>query len=409
MSKHILIAEDEKQARLSLSLILKGAGYRVTAVENGARALTELMTPEQNGRPVDLLLTDIKMPEMDGLALILALKSHGLDVPAVAMTGFGDKDAVVRLLRSGCKDYLEKPLSAGEILSCVAKVLSEAEKTAGDRRKRPRDNGDAARLWRDIGAYKRHLDRLSAQFDSAVGAYHELVDIAPRSFSIPFAWENRPLAELGGDFIGIESRSTTHDILIADVAGHDLGAAFHTILIKAFFEENGRQHNDGSTLFHLLNRHLLESGRNQRMITALFLRIDLDAMAAWAATAGHPPLIHLPASGGAVRCLSTGGPVLGFQEAADFSDRRIDIRPGDRLFLYTDGVTGAARLDTADGRMKRLSEDGLKHILTAHRHIDLAEMVAASWRAVLAFCDGKPDDDLLLAGLEIPEKPQSCS
>ncbi len=403
MSKHILIAEDEKQARLSLSLILKGAGYRVTAVENGARALTELMTPEQNGQPADLLLTDIKMPEMDGLALIQALKSHGLDVPAVAMTGFGDKDAVVQLLRSGCKDYLEKPLSAEEILACVEKVLSEAEKTTGDRMGSPRDNGDDSRLWRDIGAYKRHLDRLSAQFDSAVGVYHELVEIAPRSLSIPFAWKNRPLTTLGGDFIGVESRSTTHDALIADVAGHDLGASFHTVLIKAFLEENARQRNDGATLFHLINRHLLESGKNQRMITALFVRIDLDAMAGFLTTAGHPPLIHLPASSGAIARLTTQGPVLGIHETAAFDSLQFDIGPGDRLFLHTDGVTGATRLDTTDGRMEKLSESGLEKILLSHRKNDLTAMVAAAWRDVLAHCDGRPDDDMLLAGIEIPE------
>ncbi len=409
MNKHILIAEDEKQARLSLSLILKGAGYRVAAVENGAQALAELMKAAERGGPFDLLLTDIKMPEMDGVALVEAIKDRKLDVPAIAMTGFGDKAAVVQLLRSGCRDYLEKPLSPEEVLACVEKVLKDVNEGSGDREGRLPPGGDAARLSREIGAYKQRLDRLSAQFDTAVGVYHELVDIPAGSRALPFAWKNRPLAALGGDFIGIESRSNTHDVLVADVAGHDLGASFHTILIKAFFEENARRENDGATLFHLLNRHLLESGKNQRMITALFVRIDLEAMAGFLTTAGHPPLIHLPASSGAAARLTTQGPVLGIHETAAFDSLRFDIRAGDRLFLHTDGVTGAARLNTGDGRMEKLSESGLETILLSHRKEDLTAMIAAAWRDVLAHCDGKPDDDMLLAGIQIPENQDKSS
>ncbi len=393
MTKHILIADDERQARLSLSLILKGAGYRVTAVEDGARALAALHSNETAGTPIDLLLTDIKMPEMDGVTLVRAVKTEGLDVPAIAMTGFGDKEAVVQLLKSGCKDYIEKPLDADDILGCIETVLREVEKPGHG----------AFRISRDLCTYKRHLDRLSAQFDSAVGAYHELVNIPAGSFALPFAWENRPLAELGGDVIGADSRPPFHDVLVADVAGHDLGASFHTILIKAFFEENARQQNDGPTLFHLLNHHLLDSGNPQRMITALFLRIDLDAMTAQATTAGHPPLIHLPAAGDRVRCLSTDEPALGMDETADFGVCPTDLRPGDRLFLYTDGVTGAARLDTSTGQMKKLTQTGLETMLLSRRHLCLTDTVTAVWREVLAFCDAKPDDDMLLAGIEIPD------
>lgn len=401
--KHILIAEDEKQARLSLSLILKGAGYGVAAVENGAQALAELVKTAEEGGGFDLLLTDIKMPGMDGVSLVNAIKERKLDVPSIAMTGFGDKDAVVQLLKAGCKDYLEKPLSADDVLRCVEKILAETEAAVGGGLTPSPSHDDASRLRRDIGAYKRRLDGMSAQFDSAVGAYHELVDIDPESVAIPFAWQNRPLAPLGGDFIGIDSRGNTHDVIVADVAGHDLGASFHTILIKAFFEENARQENDGATLFHLLNRQLLESGKNQRMVTALFLRIDLDAMTGFATTAGHPPLIRLPASSEAVDRLSSEGPVLGIHENAAFDSRTFGLGAGDRLFLYTDGVTSATRLDAADGRMTKLAESGLETILLSHRNRGFTDMVAAAWQDVLTFCDGKPDDDMLLAGLEIPE------
>ncbi len=406
MTGHILIAEDEEYLRTFLIAILRRAGYGVTAVENGGEALRALLDPEGRDAAVDLLLTDIKMPGTDGLALVRALRAHGVDIPTVAMTGYGDKEIVVQLLKSGCRDYLEKPFTGTEILTCIERVLQEvaAESESRGTAKRPA-GAEASRLSRDIRTYKRNLDRLSAQFDSAVGVYHELVDIPDRPTGIPFAWKNRPLAELGGDFIGIESRSATHDILVADVAGHDIGASFHTVLIKAFFEENARQRNDGPTLFRLLHRHLIESGKYQRMITALFLRIDLEAGVGRLTTAGHPPLIHLRAAADRPDRRSSEGPVLGIDDEADFRSIEFRLAPGDRLFLHTDGVTGISRLDTSDWKMKKLSARGLERILMDRRDLPLSGMVSAVWREVLDFCDGKPGDDMLLAGVEIPARP----
>lgn len=407
MTKHILIAEDEEQARLFLNLILKKAGYHVTGVENGVQALEMLLLARDSENPVDLLFTDLKMPRMDGVELVRAVKEKNLGVPAIAITGFGDKDAVVQLLRNGCKDYLEKPLSAKDILDRVEKVLHETEQSISDMVDGRQSGQDPARLSRELITYKRHLDRLSAQFDSAVGAYHQLVAIPDRHVDIPFAWKNRPLDELGGDFIGIETWSTIYDVLIADVAGHDLGASFHTILIKAFFEENARRQNDGPTLFLMLNRHLLESGKNQRMITALFLRIDIDSMTAWLTTAGHPPLMQMPAGSDRILRISSEGPVMGIHETVDFKARRFDIAPGDRLFLYTDGVTSVARLNTSIGQMEKLTEKGLTTMLLNHRNQTLADMIADVWKDTLSFCNGKPEDDMLLAGVEIPKHAET--
>lgn len=404
--KHILIAEDEKRTQLSLALILKGAGYTVTTVEDGAEAFETIKESYGTENRPDLLLTDIKMPGISGLDLAGLLKKTDVSIPVVAMTGFGNKETVVRLLKSGCRDYIEKPFSGEELLECIETVFHDIEReNAGKSNGGVGFGNNETVSARDIRTYKLNLERLSEQFESAVDIYHKLVEVSPEDYDIPFAWENRPLADLGGDFIGIESGRDGYDILVADVAGHDLGSSFHTILIKAFFEENARKANDGPTLFYLLNRHLRESEKNERMITALFLRIDLKAMTGDIVTAGHPPLIHFSGGpDGERRSLSTNGMVLGIYDQVEFESLKFELDPGDRLFLYTYGVTGVSRLDTSDERMKLLSDHGLERILASHRSLPLAEMVSRAWSDVLAFCDAKPNDDMLLAGIEIPGK-----
>lgn len=401
MKKHILFVDDETHTQLSISLILKQAGYKVTTVGSGAEAL-QLLSQKQH--PFDILLTDIKMPDITGLELMNLLNKHGITIPTVAITGFGNKDIVIQLMRCGCRDYLEKPFSANDLLACLENVFRTCDAEQLRQTDTRKANDKELKLAQEIETYKLNLEKLKSQIDSAVHVYHELIHLSPNNYAIPISWKILPLMELGGDFFGIEHNDDTYDILVADVAGHDMGSSFHTILIKAFFQENANKRNDGATLFHLINKQLVESGKNERMITSVFLRIDLKCMTAEIITAGHPPAIYQKKTSNQFQIISTGAPVLGICDNVEFSPEQFPIAPGDRFFLYTDGVIGVTQLHPTTGHLKKLTVSGLESLLKNRQQDALERVISSVWDDLLDYCDQKPCDDMLLMGIEIPKR-----
>ena len=121
--KHILIADDEVQICMSLSILLRDAGYRVTAVHDGRTALAKL-SDLMKSDGTDLLLTDIRMPDMDGLELIREVKKINPSLPIFVLTAYGHKNIVAEISRLGCS-YADKPYKPEELLSDIALLMEK--------------------------------------------------------------------------------------------------------------------------------------------------------------------------------------------------------------------------------------------------------------------------------------------
>lgn len=132
MPKNIIIVEDQEMIREILNETLTMNGYTVIEAANGQIALEKIVSADEMGFPIDLLITDIKMPGMTGLELIDKLNSKNIFMPILAITGFSDKEIIIKLLRKGCKDYLEKPFSTETLLKHV-KELFDNEKSIRDK------------------------------------------------------------------------------------------------------------------------------------------------------------------------------------------------------------------------------------------------------------------------------------
>lgn len=121
--KHILVADDEQNILLSIQFILEVAGYEVDTAENGREALDKILAAGCNH--VDLLITDIQMPRLTGLELIDELKRLGIDIPVIAITGYGNKKMMEELKRKGCNDYLDKPVDDEKLIRHVAIIMEK--------------------------------------------------------------------------------------------------------------------------------------------------------------------------------------------------------------------------------------------------------------------------------------------
>jgi two-component system response regulator HydG len=116
----ILVVDDEVNARNALIELLTEEGYAVDSAADGFKALGKAaeLAP-------DLVLTDLKMPGMDGLQLLAKLHESDAELPVIVMTAFGEVETAVRAMRSGARDYLAKPVNVGELSVVVARELDQ--------------------------------------------------------------------------------------------------------------------------------------------------------------------------------------------------------------------------------------------------------------------------------------------
>src|SRR3989454_734031 len=113
----VLIADDEPGLRQSLGLLLADAGYEVAAESDGKRALERALS-----EPFDLVLCDVRMAEMDGLAFLRAYRSRGGSALVIMMSAYGGEEAALAAMKEGAYDYIPKPFRPDEVVLTLRKA-----------------------------------------------------------------------------------------------------------------------------------------------------------------------------------------------------------------------------------------------------------------------------------------------
>ncbi len=128
----ILIVDDEREVLFSLGLVLRRAGYTVLEAGHGIEALSVMAEAVRAGQGIDLVITDIRMPYMDGLELLAAMHREGFDSNVMVMTGNALDALAAQWQGKGGSRIVHKPFEAEELLREVAGALG-AEQTLADR------------------------------------------------------------------------------------------------------------------------------------------------------------------------------------------------------------------------------------------------------------------------------------
>ena len=304
--------------------------YEFTFAHNGLEAL-KLMVEQPN---FDIILSDINMPEMDGLTLLS--KINELRNPAqkcIMVSAYGDMKNIRTAMNRGAFDFATKPIDMDDLSVTIEKAIEQIEFV----KKTQQEHFQLQSLQSDLataGEIQKAI--LPCKFPP----FKELAPVLDIYASMT------PAKEIGGDFYDFfRINEDKIGFVIADVSGKGIPAALFMMIGKTLIKNHTVPGRTPGDVFTIVNRLLAESDKEGFFITAFEGVLDLSSGELLYANAGHePPFISRSGSPFAAEPIAPGFVLAGLEDTV-YKTGRIMLTPGDRLFLYTDGVSEAVRAD----------------------------------------------------------------
>ncbi|WP_439888268.1 two-component system response regulator RssB [Pseudomonas sp. MBLB4123] len=381
-SATLLIIDDDEVVRASLAAYLEDSGFNVLQATNGLQGL-EVFQREQP----DIVVCDLRMPQVDGLELIRRINALGVETPVIVVSGAGVMTDAVEALRLGAADYLIKPL---EDLA----VLEHSVRRALDR----------VYLRQENQRYREKLEAANRELEASLHLLQEdqnagrqvqinMLPVTPWQVDgLQFAHQIIPSLYLSGDFVDyfrVDDRRVA--FYLADVSGHGASSAFVTVLLKfmttrlLYESRRGgrlRKFKPSEVLSHI-NRGLINCKLGKH-VTMLGGVIDEQSGQLHYSIGGHLPLPVLFSEGQA-QYLSGRGLPVGLFEEAEYTDHVLELPESFSLTLLSDGILDLLPGDTLQDKEAALPElvvsaggtlEGLRGVLGLANLADMPDDIA---------------------------------
>jgi len=381
----VLIADDQPDILEALRLLLKGHGYVTEAVTSPSALFAAI---SQNG--FDLILMDLNYARdttsgREGLDLLAQLKATDNAPPIVVMTGWATVGLAVEAMQQGVGDFVEKPWVNSRLLEILKKQVQ-----IGRERREAREKAAANTLAQTEIASQLHAqDREIAEARAIQQGFLPKEIPQLRGYEIAGAWQ--PARVVGGDYYDIlPFGQETLGLCIGDVAGKGMPAALLMSNLQAAFRGFASPSLAPENLCERLNALICRNIATDRFITFFYAQLDGAARRLRYTNAGHNAPIVFHRDGTHDRLLDGGG-ILGVFPIQEFSTGTYDLGAGDRVLLFTDGVTEA---HVAEG--EEFGEARLLELLEKNREASAVDLQKIILEAAGEFCGGHWHDDATL-------------
>jgi phosphoserine phosphatase RsbU/P len=332
----ILVVDDAHLNRVVMQRDLLKEGYQVETAESGEQAVAFLSTHP----PFNLVVLDIVLPVMSGIDVLHFIRKRWspMELPVLMASGRRGVEDVVEALDHGANDYVTKPLNMIVVMARI-RVLLTTQALETDLQNRNQQ-------------LEEMRDRLQADVDAAARIQSTLLPSElPEDSSCIFHCYSQPCATVGGDIFNVIPL-TEHNraIFLIDVSGHGVQAAllavalYHMLNATAdnspLLDRGRRGPVPPAQVAERLNRQFQINRRNMQYFTMCYGILDeLDGRFTYV-QAGHPAPVVVRADGSVTTDRGSGMPI-GLMPEPDFTTQTVQLRPGDRLYLYSDGITEA--------------------------------------------------------------------
>jgi phosphoserine phosphatase RsbU/P len=361
----VLVADDQPDVLTALRLLLRDERFDVDT----AGSVHEVRTKLADAR-YDLLLMDLNYARdttsgREGLELLEHVHDRDPLLPVVVMTGWGSIETAVEAMRRGARTFVHKPWQNADLCDTVRR---EVEHGRGARRA----HRSASREQEEAQAIQRAL--LPASHPAVPGC-----DVAAR-------WS--PASAFGGDLYDIVALPNEQSVVwIGDVCGKGLPAALLMANVQASMRAFVAANPTPRTVAERMNRELTANLRLRRFVTLFYAVYDARTHRLTYTNAGHNPPCLVRPDGSSMR-LTGGGMVLGAFETATYDEHAVTLGPGDRVVLFTDGVTERADAEDPDS-----GDDRLLNAAVTRRNESASVMADGVFEDLTRFANGSFDDD----------------
>jgi sigma-B regulation protein RsbU (phosphoserine phosphatase) len=299
--------------------------YTIRAIlEPVYRDVTTFTHPTEAARFISaegcrVLVTDLRMPDMDGLELLHLALEHDPDIQVIMLTAHGSEKVAVEAMRKGAYHYLTKPFDPEELKLVVQKALEQY-----DLRKKIQYDLEMART-------------LQSNLLPAHPIHHQGLEIDGRYL---------PGGDVGGDYFdALVLPDQALGLIIADATGHGISAAMMMAMLKMAFLNTAPTCRTPAEFLNTINEQFYTMLKSQSSFTVFYAIFRTDPWRMVFANAGHPfPLLFREHEGRFITS-DTAGLGIGFFPNVTYEDAEILLKPEDRILFYTDGLSDLGQED----------------------------------------------------------------
>ena len=370
--KKILVVDDEPDLEpLILQRMrrnIRRGEYEFVFARDGIEALEKLAEDKE----IDMVVSDINMPRMDGLTLLQQIQEVSPDIRAIIISAYGDMENIRTAMNRGAFDFVTKPLDFQDLRLTIQRTLQHLEE------------------WRDALQSRDQLVALQNELDVANNIQQSVLPASfPEDADYQIFGSMKPARNVGGDFFDVQIlRDGKIGLVIADVSDKGMPAALFMMSSRMLLKGAGQRFERPGDALEEVN-NLLDAENEAAMFVTLFYAIYNTSTSEFHyANGGHNEPIIVHPDGSTTIIPPTGGTALGIIPGIEYGENTIKLEPGDTVILYTDGITEAFN---AEGELFGL--DQLCEIFRDKQPQSAEEASQIVFEAVDKFAGDEPQSD----------------
>ena len=385
MAVKILSVDDEMDLELLLTQyfrrkIRKGE-YEFVFAHNGLEALTMMVKHPD----IEIILSDINMPEMDGLTLLA--KVNEMRNPAlkvIMVSAYGDMGNIRQAMNNGAFDFATKPIDLDDLSVTIEKAIEQISYV----HQMQKEHTQLESLKGDLA--------IASEIQQAIlpRVFPPFPDLAPK---IDIAASMTPAKDVGGDFYDLFRIDDNRvGFVIADVSGKGIPAAIFMAVSRTLIRATGIRGGSPADCITYSNRLLAQDSVDCMFVTVFYGIIDVSTGAVTYCNAGHNPPYILTRKGDITPLPMSTDPMAGAIDGITYHEGTLQLESGDALVMFTDGVTEAMNTANEEFGEQRL-EDTLEDVAMHN----CQQMVDAIKADVAAFAgEAEQSDDITVLALK---------
>ena len=368
----ILVVDDEPDLEpLVLQRMrrhIRAGQYSFVFAQNGLEALDRLRVEEN----IDMVISDINMPQMDGLTLLEQIPKVDPNVRSIIISAYGDMKNIRTAMNRGAFDFVTKPLDFDDLQITIDRTLAHLVE------------------WREALSSRDRLVSLENELNVASKIQQSILPTqfpTGEDFSVFASME--PAKEVGGDFYDIINLGRDRvGLAIADVSDKGVPAALFMMSSRTLLKGAAIGNYEPGDVLKEVNDLLCEGNDAMMFVTLLYAIYDASSGMLTYANGGHTAPYVRRADGSVISLPFTGGVAMGVLEDMEYSQSSFQVQPGDTVFFYSDGVSEAMNEHGEEFGVVRMSD-----VLCDNPAQDPEGINNAMFEAVRNFAGETPQSD----------------